>query len=104
MLNPVVPFLSFFWGRRPRIFRVPYPLCEYAIGDKSGRTLRVGSGEQYAHRATLGCAEQGCPLGAHSVHDRSNIIHSLLESGQLCGLVRKTCPSLIKQNESREGG
>ena len=104
LLNPVIPFLSFFGPGRPRIFRIPYTFCEYAICDKSGRTLRVGSGEQYAHRTALGCAEQRRALGAHRVHDGSNVIHPLLEGGQLCGLVRKTCPSLIKQNESSERG
>ena len=81
LLNLVIPFLSSFRRRRPRIFRVPYPFCEYAVRDQRGGTLRVSGGEQNAHIATLGCTHQRRAFGADSVHHRSNVIHPLFESG-----------------------
>ena len=56
---------------------------EGAVEDQRGRALRVGRGEERAHRAALGDAHQRGPLRPDRVHDRADVVHPLLQDRQL---------------------
>ena len=73
--------------------------------DQRVTSLRVGSGEEHAHRTTLRVPEQHGPLGADSVHDRTQVVHADLEGGEVLQWHRvgKAGPSLVERDQPREG-
>jgi hypothetical protein len=51
------------------------------VQDEGRGPLRVGGGEQHAHRPTLGDPEQGGALRPCRVHDRPQIVGPLVQRG-----------------------
>src|SRR4051812_26498356 len=61
--------------------------------------LRISRGEQARHRRTLGHTKNDRGFQTDCIHDRTNIVGSLLECGHLSRTVGETCPALIKPDK-----
>ena len=92
-------------GLAPRVVGGSLPARVAAVHDERRCSLRVGGGEQRAHRAALRDAEQRRPLGVDRVQHRSDVVHPLLEGGQLPlgNPIGKTRASLVEQDQTGEG-
>ena len=90
---------------RPRVVRLPQPDREAAVDDEAFGPLRVRGGEQEAHGAALGVAEDDRALGAGRVHHRSHVVHPLLERRQAVDghPVREPGTSLVEVDDPTEG-
>ena len=104
-LDRLVGRLALLRSRRPRIIRAPDPLGEATKSAKRDGPFRVSSCEKNAHVASLGCAEERGALRADRVHDRANIVHPLIQSGQAIvrHVVRHSGPAFIEEDETGEG-
>jgi hypothetical protein len=71
---------------------------------RRGGSLRVRGREEKRHRAALGDAEQGGSLGSDGVHHGAEVVHPRLEVGNAARAVGEACPSLVEQDQAREGG
>ena len=78
MLERIIKLLPLLRCRRPRIFRIPNPLGEYAKCDQRDRSFGISCREKKTHVAAFGHTEHGRALGLRCFHDRAHIIHTLL--------------------------
>ena len=66
------------------------------------RALRVGGGEQDAHRPTLRQPKECGTLRARGVHHRAHVVHAVLQRRRAGNRVRKPRAALVEQDQSRE--
>ena len=92
-------------GLAPRIVGRSLPARVTAVHDERHRALGVGGGEQRAHRAALRDAEERRALRADGVQHRPDVVHPLLEGGQLLigNPIGKARASLVEQDQTGEG-
>src|SRR4030095_1633750 len=70
--------------------------------NQRSRPLRISRGEHARHRRTLGHTKNDRGFQTDCIHDRTNIVGSLLECGHLSRTVREPCPALIKTDQSAD--
>ena len=68
------------------------------------RALRIGGGEQDAHRPALREPEQRGALGAGGVHHGADVVHALLERRRSGDRVGEPGAALVEQDQPRERG
>lgn len=88
----------------PRPVGVPPLADEGALEDEADRSFGVSRGEQQGKRPAFGLAHDRGPLAADGVHDRSDVVHPLLEGHRLRDAVGHAHSPLIEHNEARELG
>ena len=64
--------------------------------------IRIGSGKQHAHVATLGGAKQHGALRAHRIHHRVHVFHTLLQRWISNFAVGESGPALVEADEARK--
>ena len=69
-------------GRSPRIVRRTYAFGIRAVEDERSRPLRIRRREQRAHDPAFRCPEESRRLGSGRIHNGSDIIHAVVQSGQ----------------------
>jgi hypothetical protein len=74
-----------------------------AIEDQRSNPLRIGGGEQHAHRPAFGDAEQRGALGDGCVHNGAHVVHSLFQRGDPGSAVREAGAALIEHDQPRKG-
>ena len=60
-------------------------------------------GEEHAHGPAFRVPEERCPIASDRIHDRSDIVHPLLEVGQPDPAVREARAALVEADQPREG-
>jgi hypothetical protein len=86
----------------PRIVGSLQPLRIRGVENEPGRPLRVGRGEERAHRAPLGLPEQDGTLGGGCVEDRPDVVEQLLERSEREDPVREPCAPPVEDDDAGE--
>ncbi len=73
-----------------------------AVRGEGGHPLGVGGGEELAHRAALGDAEQCRSLAPRGVHHGTQVVHALLEGGRAARAVGEALAALVVAHEPGE--
>ena len=77
--------------------------CVGAVEDERGYAVGIGRGEQGGHGPAFGDSEEGCPLAADRVEDRTDVRHRLLEGRRARGTVGQALTALVEEDQAREG-
>lgn len=96
------PFLG---GRRGQVGRKKIGDASKPAEQNQVRyTVRVGGREQNAHGGALGESDQRGTLRADRIHDRADIINTLIERGYVGQPVREALPSFVEGDDPGELG
>ena len=68
---------------RPGVVGVTHAFGIGAVQDQCSNTLRIGRGEQHAHRSAFGDSEQGSSLGTCGIHHGTHVVHAFFQRRQL---------------------
>src|SRR6516162_3100317 len=80
-------------------------MCSPGIGavkHQCLRSLRVGGGEQDAHRPSFGAAEQRGTLGTGGIHHGADIVHPLFERRDAGHTIGEAGTALVEEDQPRE--
>ena len=88
--------------RGPGVVRCLGGSTHRAVEHESSHTIGVRGREHHAHRTALGDAEKGRSLGCSGIHDRPNVVDSLLEGRHLGNGVGQPGPALVEDDQARE--
>ena len=67
-----------------------------------GRALRIGGGEENAHRPALRDSHQERAPRSSGVHDRHEVVHALFQRGELLHWIRETSAAPVEEDQPRE--
>ena len=80
----------------------PDPLGVRPVHDQRRRPIRIGGGEEAAHRSALGVPEQRSSVRSDRVHHRADIVHAGFEIGETPGPIRQAGAALVEADQPRE--
>src|ERR1700726_53434 len=75
-----------------------------SIKHKGAGSLWIGRGEQQAHWPALGNSEQSPTLTMSGIHNRTYVVHAVLEVRDIGHAVGQTGPTLVEKDQPRKGG
>ncbi len=90
-------------ARSPRIIGRPPPAHDRVVEDESSGALGVRGREQDGQCGAVRGTEERSFLGTGGVHDRSHVVHSLLERGRAGHGIRDAGTALVEEQHAREG-
>ena len=67
--------------------------------DEPGRALRIGGGEENAHRPALRDSHQERAPRSSGVHDRYEVVHALFQRGELLHWIRETGTAPVEEDQ-----
>ena len=88
----------------PGVVGRPHPARIGAADDERRGALRVGRGEENAHRRPLGEPVEGSTARGDCVHDRPNVVHARLQRRGSADAVGHARAALVEPNQPAEGG
>ena len=81
------------------MIRGPGPAGIGPVDHERRCALGIGRGEEQGQRPALGDTEEHRALGAGGVHDRSHVIHSLLEGRDVTNSIGEPRATLVEADE-----
>ena len=94
------PALVRILGEAPGVVRCPECPRNRASKDQRCGALRIGGGEQDAHRSALGEAEEGGALRPDRVHHGPDVVHARLERGRAAHRIRHPRAALVELDQA----
>ena len=99
-LDPVLQAIRLLVRSPPGVARTLPPARVAAYHHQCGGALRIGRSKQRRHHPSLGHAHHGGSLGADRIQHRADVIHTLLEGGQIEDSIREAGAALVEQDQA----